>query len=783
MLSLRRAAPLLLLATLAAACSLETGGAGEDLSTPEGAGGSVGFGGAAGAAGAAGVAGAAGGAESCGAGRGDCDGQPANGCETDLETSVSHCGACGKACAAGPHAKASCVGGACSVACEGSFSDCNGSAADGCEVDLMASATSCGACGTACADGPHALASCVAGACQLACEKGFADCDSAGSNGCESELGTSTAHCGGCGKACPTGPHATASCFGGGCVLACDPDRADCDGASANGCEVDLLADANHCGACATACKAGAHALAACAAGACANECEAGFADCDGDQANGCEVDLMTSVTSCGACGAACSAAGGTPSCVGGACQVGCGAGQADCNGDPSDGCEISLTSLASCGACGTPCAGANATPSCPTGQCKLACDDGFGNCDNLQANGCEADLLGSIAHCGSCTKTCSAANGTPSCTDGACSIACSAGFADCNDSAIDGCEIDLATSPDHCGACGKGCLGGECKAGLCQPLAIASDELAPIELSIDDDSVYWLNYGHVEGQGNTAHWAEGQLRVAPKAGGQATTLADKQPFPGRITVAQGVAFFTTFGTYPGYADGAIFSAPAAGGTPKQLWYAQPAPLGIAVDGTSVYWVNRGNHIVARVNTDGTNVAVLSGGQLLPSTIRAANDKLYWSVLKNLTGSNYENASILVANKDGSSPTVLAAGQPNVDRFVVDAQRLYFITPGHDPARDDGVVRAIDLATLVVTTLADKQAYPWDIAQDDTYLYWTNLGSPTNGYAGAGIHRTPKLGGPVVALTTTPGERGIAVDASAIYFANRLTNTINKLAK
>jgi hypothetical protein len=36
----------------------------------------------------------------CNLGRGDCDFDPTNGCETDLTTSAKHCGQCGHACAA-----------------------------------------------------------------------------------------------------------------------------------------------------------------------------------------------------------------------------------------------------------------------------------------------------------------------------------------------------------------------------------------------------------------------------------------------------------------------------------------------------------------------------------------------------------------------------------------------------------------------------------------------------------------------------------------------------------
>ena len=48
--------------------------------------------------------------------------------------------------------------------------------------------------------------------------------------------------------------------------------------------------------------------------------CAAGMADCDGDAADGCETNVMTSALNCGACGNVCSVAGGTASCDQGKC-------------------------------------------------------------------------------------------------------------------------------------------------------------------------------------------------------------------------------------------------------------------------------------------------------------------------------------------------------------------------------------------------------------------------------------------------------------------------------
>src|SRR5690554_4222980 len=86
----------------------------------------------------------------------------------------------------------------------------------------------------------------------------------------------------------------------------------------------------------------------------CTFVCDAGFDDCNGDLSDGCEVDLSASIENCGACGTVC---GGTdknllPVCTPNAesvaiCEVdvdGCADGFVDANGDADDGCECVVT-------------------------------------------------------------------------------------------------------------------------------------------------------------------------------------------------------------------------------------------------------------------------------------------------------------------------------------------------------------------------------------------------------------------------------------------------------
>ncbi len=92
--------------------------------------------------------------------------------------------------------------------------------------------------------------------------------------------------------------------------------RGDCDGDESNGCEIDLGGDELNCGACNTPCDRS-HGIATCVAGVCQLVvCVDSFADCDGVSLNGCEVDLDTSISHCGACGIEC-----TTQCVEGVCE------------------------------------------------------------------------------------------------------------------------------------------------------------------------------------------------------------------------------------------------------------------------------------------------------------------------------------------------------------------------------------------------------------------------------------------------------------------------------
>ena len=229
----------------------------------------------------------------------DCDGNPANGCESkeecgssltcasedlkcddkccsegetccgdacfDTKNDPMHCGGCN---AEPCTSDQKCVEGVCedvTIECDGDDIACFGAC-----VYTGSDPKNCGSCGNVC--GPNQ--DCEDGECK----------DKAVVNDCEEPkkmcYGTCTdimiddLNCGDCLNACGE----SEKCIGGVCELQCG-ELTNCGGV----CH-DTQTSANHCGDCATECKAGQE----CRGGTCG--CAPGFVDCDGNPANGCEA-------------------------------------------------------------------------------------------------------------------------------------------------------------------------------------------------------------------------------------------------------------------------------------------------------------------------------------------------------------------------------------------------------------------------------------------------------------------------------------------------------------
>lgn len=261
--------------------------------------------------------------------RADCDGVPDNGCETFLGT-TENCGACGDRCPDGEP----CTYGKCG--CPPPTTNCGIRC-----VDLTSDDQSCGTCFAPC-DGtipapPNAHYGCAASTCgELKCDHvpgyvQYEDCNgdlkAAGSDGCEIDvLAPNDDHCGACGSKCPAGTTceyymvAKSDTFEPRC--SCPAGTLDCGFSGLHLC-VDISSDAFNCGACGRLCPGldAPHAQPSCVGGGCKLTCADGYADCNGNVADGCEVNLLSDPQNCGGCGVACDGVAGQ-ACLAGKCAV-----------------------------------------------------------------------------------------------------------------------------------------------------------------------------------------------------------------------------------------------------------------------------------------------------------------------------------------------------------------------------------------------------------------------------------------------------------------------------
>lgn len=329
---------------------------------------------------------------------------------------------------------------------------------------------------------------------------------------------------------------------------------------------------------------------------------------------------------------------------------------------------------------------------------------------------------------------------------------ACPPNTADCNQCAVDGCEVDLHEAPDHCGRCDRSCLGQSCSDGMCSPEVLRDSDLGPYLYFIvpHETSLYTAGPDFTlvatpktggsptliaagvpevsgmavrDGYGYLAGVLTGTVHRVPMAGGSLETLTTLTHWLNRVAVDDAFVYVsshddgTTGGTVP---DGFVAKIPVGGGQGVRLLDGVSCSS-IAIDQQSVYVATAGG--LQKLDKDGQNPLVLG-----PAGPRLAIDdtQVYFTDAMAEQGMG----DLFSATKLGQDQRLLASKTVSAD-IVVDDVRVYW--------RSGDAIRAIrkDGSQPTPDTLVEGHPYlQGTLAIDDTHVYFFGNGNR--------LYRTPK---------------------------------------
>jgi virginiamycin B lyase len=189
------------------------------------------------------------------------------------------------------------------------------------------------------------------------------------------------------------------------------------------------------------------------------------------------------------------------------------------------------------------------------------------------------------------------------------------------------------------------------------------------------------------------------------------------------------------------------------------------APIGVAVDGSYIYWANEKTNSIGRANLDGSGVnpGFIADAQD-PFGVAVDGAHIYWT--------NAQSGSIGRANLNGTAANnsfITGASAP--EGIAVDGQHIYWANSF------SGVIGRADLdGSAVNQSFINATHSPRGVAVDAQHIYWTELVDGTIGRANLdGSAADERF---ITGAADSP--IGIAVDSQHVFWANATANTLSR---
>lgn len=155
-------------------------------------------------------------------------------------------------------------------------------------------------------------------------------------------------------------------------------------------------------------------------------------------------------------------------------------------------------------------------------------------------------------------------------------------------------------------------------------------------------------------------------------------------------------------------------------------------PCGVAVDGAHVYWGNEATNTIGRANLNGSDVdqRFITGANR-PCELAVDKTHLYWANTGGGTGTTIGRAKL-----DGTEVDQDFIGGTNGSGGVaVDGAHVYWANTGTEAQPGSTIGRAKLDGTDVDQSFIKGASFPCGVAVDDAHVYWGNVGTARIGRA------------------------------------------------
>ncbi len=260
-----------------------------------------------------------------------------------------------------------------------------------------------------------------------------------------------------------------------------------------------------------------------------------------------------------------------------------------------------------------------------------------------------------------------------------------------------------------------------------------------PRELAVDGSQLYVTHGG-------------GEIARVAKTGGTISSIATGQRGPTSLDATTDRLCWVNSGTHAqDFLDGSVHCAPKTGGQDTQLADSF-FPSGLAIDGTSIYWVEIDGHLVRTIGMDGTGAQTLDSSQTSKTAIAISGGTLAWTA-------SGDGADVVILDRGTGATTTLSSSEYAPGALAISGTDVFWVV--RHSLSDDGAIR-VSRDRGAPVDLAPAEAAPSRLVLVDGTLYWT---TPT------AIRSIATTGGTARTIVDGRGSiGGLASDGEYLYW-------------